>query len=73
MAATDQLSAAKDRIRTELDRIEESAEYSVQSQFEQAKLWRGINLLFGVPVRRSTRVAPMTLKRLLLSRPLVWW
>lgn len=36
-------------IATEADRIHESALYSAQGQFEQAKLWRLLNLLFGVP------------------------
>lgn len=36
-------------IAQEADRIHESALYSSQGQFEQAKLWRLINLLFGVP------------------------
>ncbi len=30
-------------------RIHESAQYSAQSQFEQAKIWRGINLWLGAP------------------------
>jgi hypothetical protein len=36
-------------IAAELHRIEENARYSAQSQFEQAKYWRGINLAFGIP------------------------
>ena len=36
-------------IATEAERMHESALYSAQGQFEQAKLWRLINLLFGVP------------------------
>lgn len=36
-------------IAEEADRIHESALYSAQGQFEQAKLWRMINLLLGVP------------------------
>ncbi|MFD6221189.1 SLATT domain-containing protein [Nocardia asteroides] len=36
-------------IADEADRIHESAMWSAQGQFEQAKLWRLINLLFGVP------------------------
>ncbi|HEU5403156.1 MAG TPA: SLATT domain-containing protein [Terriglobales bacterium] len=36
-------------IATEAERIHESALYSAQGQFEQAKLWRLVNLLFGVP------------------------
>jgi fermentation-respiration switch protein FrsA (DUF1100 family) len=44
----------------ELKRIEESTTYSSQSQFEQAKLWRGINLLFGVPAAVLAAVAGAT-------------
>lgn len=33
----------------ELKRVEESAMYSAQSQFEQAKIWRGTNLVIGGP------------------------
>lgn len=33
----------------EARRIEESAMFSAQSQFEQAKLWRGVNLVLGGP------------------------
>jgi hypothetical protein len=36
-------------IAAEADRIHESALYSSQGQFEQAKLWRLLNLLLGVP------------------------
>ena len=36
--ATEPVSAAKDRIKAELARIEESAQYSAQSQFEQANV-----------------------------------
>lgn len=36
-------------IASEADRIHESALWSSQGQFEQAKLWRLVNLLFGVP------------------------
>jgi hypothetical protein len=52
--------SGKARIRAELDRIEESAEYSAQAQFEQAKLWRGINLLFGVPTAALAGIAGAT-------------
>ena len=37
--------------------IEESARYSGQSQFEQAKLWRSVNLLFGIPTSALAAVA----------------
>ncbi|MFG2235103.1 SLATT domain-containing protein [Streptomyces sp. NPDC048723] len=36
-------------IAQEADRIHESALWSAQGQFEQAKLWRLINLMLGVP------------------------
>ncbi len=36
-------------IGAELSRIEESAKYSAQSQLEQAKQWRLVNLGLGVP------------------------
>lgn len=36
-------------IGRELSRLEESARWSCQSQFEQSKFWRGWNLLLGVP------------------------
>lgn len=36
-------------IAVEADRIHESALWSAQGQFEQAKLWRLINLALGVP------------------------
>ena len=36
-------------IAAEADRIHESALWSSQGQFEQAKFWRLVNLMFGVP------------------------
>ncbi|WP_123451900.1 SLATT domain-containing protein [Streptomyces sp. PanSC19] len=36
-------------IEKELRRLEESAMYSAQIQFEQTKQWRGVNLALGVP------------------------
>jgi hypothetical protein len=36
-------------IGRELSRLEESARWSSQSQFEQAKFWRGWNLWLGIP------------------------
>ncbi|WP_369028999.1 SLATT domain-containing protein [Streptomyces adonidis] len=36
-------------IAEEAERIHESALFSAQGQFEQAKLWRLINLIIGVP------------------------
>jgi len=39
----------REAIRDELCRIEESATYSAQGQFEQAKQWRAVNLALGLP------------------------
>ncbi|MFK0250875.1 hypothetical protein ACIQUM_39795 [Amycolatopsis azurea] len=36
-------------IAEEADRIHESALWSGQGQFEQMKLWRAMNMVFGVP------------------------
>jgi hypothetical protein len=36
-------------IENELARIEEAARYSAQSQFVQAKTWRLVNLVIGIP------------------------
>ena len=46
--ATDDVRRRK-AIEEELARIEESAKYSAQGQFEQLKTWRSVNLLLGVP------------------------
>lgn len=47
-------------ISVELERLEESAKYSAQSQFEQAKRWRVINLWLGVPASGLAAVAGAT-------------
>ena len=47
-------------ITAELSRIEEGAEHSSNSQFEQAKLWRGTNLVLGVPAAVLAAVAGAT-------------
>jgi hypothetical protein len=39
----------RDALEAELSRLEESATYSAQNQFEQSKLWRGANLLLSGP------------------------
>jgi hypothetical protein len=44
-------------IRKELSRIEESARFSAQAQFEQAKYWRAVNLTLGVPAAVLAAVA----------------
>lgn len=41
----------------EADRIHESALWSAQGQFEQAKLWRLINLMLGVPAAGMAAVS----------------
>jgi len=46
---TDPSERRREAIRLELLRLEESAMYSSQGQFEQAKLWRGVNLGLGIP------------------------
>jgi hypothetical protein len=47
-------------IREELSRIEESAMWSAQGQFEQAKQWRGLNLFLGVPTSALAAIAGAT-------------
>lgn len=47
-------------IASELQRLEESARSSAQNQFEQAKQWRGINLLLGVPASVLAAVSGAT-------------
>ncbi|MFJ7123889.1 SLATT domain-containing protein [Streptomyces albogriseolus] len=44
-------------IAQEADRIHESALWSAQGQFEQAKLWRLINLILGVPAAALAAVS----------------
>ena len=43
-------------ISKELSRIEETAMLSARSQFEQAKYWRAVNLVLGVPAAVLARV-----------------
>ena len=47
-------------IEVELQRIEESAKYSAQIQFEQTKQWRRINLVLGLPASVLAAVAGAT-------------
>lgn len=47
-------------VREELERIEEAARYSAQSQFSSAKFWRGLNLALGVPAAVLAAVAGAT-------------
>lgn len=50
----------REAIRDELSRIEESATYSAQGQFEQAKQWRTVNLLLGLPASGLAAVSGAT-------------
>jgi len=47
-------------IEAELRRIEEASEHSAQSQFSQAKFWRGVNVLLGMPAAILAAVAGAT-------------
>lgn len=50
MTAADNLAERRrGAIEDELKRLEESAMFSAQQQFEQMKLWRGVNLSLGLP------------------------
>jgi hypothetical protein len=55
------LAAVEDQrrqaISDELERIEEGALYSSNSQFEQAKQWRGVNLALGIPASVLAAIA----------------
>jgi hypothetical protein len=48
-SAAEEDTTRRAAIRDELSRLEESAKWSAQGQFEQAKQWRAINLLLGIP------------------------
>ncbi|WP_433455348.1 SLATT domain-containing protein [Streptomyces sp. CA-142005] len=47
-------------IENELRRIEESAMYSAQCQFEESKRWRAVHLLLGVPATLLAAIAGTT-------------
>jgi hypothetical protein len=53
-------SRRRKAIEDELKRLEESAMYSSQIQFEQAKQWRGVNLTLGLPASVLAAVAGAT-------------
>lgn len=53
----DDLQPALQPIGDEARRLEESAMYSAQSQFERAKFWRGVNLSLGVGAATLAAVA----------------
>jgi hypothetical protein len=49
-----------DKLANELQRIEESAMWSAPGQFEQAKQWRSLNLILGVPTSAFAAVSGIT-------------
>lgn len=51
------MDEAREALRDELLRLEESATYSAQSQFEQSKIWRGTNLVIGGPAAVLAAIA----------------
>ncbi|MEU2747197.1 SLATT domain-containing protein [Streptomyces collinus] len=52
--------ARRAAIADELRRLEESAMYSAQMQFEAAKHWRGVHLMMGIPTSLLAAVAGTT-------------
>ena len=52
--------ARRQAIKVELRRVEESATYSAQSQLEQAKRWRTVNLSLGIPASLLAAIAGAT-------------
>lgn len=49
-----------DSLERELFRLEERAMYSSQAQFEQSKLWRGVNLIIGGPAAIIAAISAAT-------------
>ncbi|HRJ06323.1 MAG TPA: SLATT domain-containing protein [Candidatus Saccharibacteria bacterium] len=49
MKMPDELPKTHEALGHEIDRLHESAKWSSQGQFEQMKIWRLANLLFGLP------------------------
>jgi hypothetical protein len=49
----DDLKSLEDEVR----QLEESVTQSAQNQLEQAKLWRGVNVVFGVPEAALAAIA----------------
>ncbi|MFD8395553.1 SLATT domain-containing protein [Streptomyces sp. NPDC059680] len=47
----------RDQLSKEAKRVEESAMWSGQGQFEQAKIWRGTNLSLGTPATALAAIA----------------
>jgi hypothetical protein len=54
---TTDLKPELEPIAAEADRLHESAKYSSQGQFEQAKLWRGLNAVLGIPAASLAAVS----------------
>lgn len=52
-----ELDSRLQAISDELERVEESAMYAAQSQFEDTKKWRGVNLWLGIPASGFAAVA----------------
>jgi hypothetical protein len=59
-AGLDSDARRRHAIGAELRRIEESAMYSAQCQFEETKRWRAVHLLLGVPATLLAAVAGTT-------------
>jgi hypothetical protein len=60
MPPEDAEAARRRAIATELARLEESAMYSAQIQFEETKTWRRVNLSLGVPASALAALAGAT-------------
>ncbi|WP_329249165.1 SLATT domain-containing protein [Streptomyces sp. NBC_01478] len=59
-SSQDSARARRSAIVDELRRLEESAMYSAQMQFETAKYWRGVHLMMGIPTSLLAAVAGTT-------------
>jgi hypothetical protein len=52
--------ARRQQIESELQRLEESAMHSAQTQFERTKQWRAVNLILGLPASVLAALAGAT-------------
>lgn len=59
-ASSDPDAPRRVALEAELRRLEESAMFSSQGQFEQAKQWRAVNLTLGVPASMLAAVSGAT-------------
>lgn len=57
---SDRDAERRNQLDTELQRLEESAMYSAQIQFESAKQWRSVNLVLGLPASVLAALAGAT-------------